>query len=403
MEYRRFGRTELKMPVFTCGGMRFQDSWKDLAAGQAISPTGQANLEATVHRAFKLGINHFETARGYGTSEYQLGRVLPALPRDRIIVQTKIGPKESEDAFLEQFETSLQNLQLDAVDLLGIHGINTHDLLENVLRSGTLSACRKLQDRGLVRHVGFSTHGPTDVILAAIQTDEFSYVNLHWYYFDQLNWPAVASASEHDMGVFIISPSEKGGKLFDPPAKLVRLCHPLSPIGFNDLFCLGHSQVHTLSVGASQPSEFDAHLAILPLISEAEVGLAPVIRRLEQATVDALGADWAATWAHGLPHSVDAPDDVPLYHIVRMYNMAKAFDMIEYGKMRYNLLGNGGHWFPGNKIDRIDWERLTRELRGYHYTDRLPDVLREAHAMFNAEDTKRISESEQGSRPEKGR
>ncbi len=380
------------MPVLTCGGMRFQQAWSDIQTGQQIDSQSQANLEATVHRAFELGINHFETARGYGTSEYQLGFVLPSLPRDQIIVQTKIGPQNSEKEFLDTFELSLKNLQLDYVDLLGIHGINTHDLLEKVLRQGTLSACRKLQDRGLVRHVGFSSHGPTDAILAAVQTDEFSYVNLHWYYFDQINWPAVLSASERDMGVFIISPSEKGGKLFDPPEKLVRLCSPLTPMGFNDLFCLGHAEVHTLSIGAARPGDFDAHVEILPLVDEAMTGLAPVMRRLEEATVEAMGADWAATWKHGLPITVEAPREIPLYHILRMYNMAKAFDMLDYGKMRYNLLGSGGHWFPGYKVLDVDWDLLKKQLQDYHFLDRLPDILQEAHAMFNAEDKKRLSE-----------
>src|SRR6267142_5497093 len=92
MKYRSFGRTKLSMPVISCGGMRYQHSWKDEDAG-GITAEGQANLEATIHRALELGINHIETARGYGTSELQLGRILPRLPRDKIIVQTKVSPK----------------------------------------------------------------------------------------------------------------------------------------------------------------------------------------------------------------------------------------------------------------------------------------------------------------------
>lgn len=57
MRYRRFGKTELMMPVFTCGGMRYQHSWSDLPASD-VPATGQANVEATIHRAFELGIHH---------------------------------------------------------------------------------------------------------------------------------------------------------------------------------------------------------------------------------------------------------------------------------------------------------------------------------------------------------
>src|SRR5512140_3642102 len=72
MKYRRFGRTELSMPVLSCGGMRYQHKWSDVEPNE-IPPDNQANLEAAVHRALELGINHIETARGYGTSEMQLG------------------------------------------------------------------------------------------------------------------------------------------------------------------------------------------------------------------------------------------------------------------------------------------------------------------------------------------
>ena len=92
MKYRRFGRTELAMPVISCGGMRYQYKWQDVPP-QDIPRANQENLEACIHRALELGINHIETARGYGTSEMQLGDVLPKLPRDKMIVQTKVAPQ----------------------------------------------------------------------------------------------------------------------------------------------------------------------------------------------------------------------------------------------------------------------------------------------------------------------
>jgi predicted aldo/keto reductase-like oxidoreductase len=71
--------------------MRFQQSWEDLPA-EKVEESVQRNLEATVLRSLELGINHIETARGYGTSEMQLGWLLPKLPREKMIVQTKVEP-----------------------------------------------------------------------------------------------------------------------------------------------------------------------------------------------------------------------------------------------------------------------------------------------------------------------
>jgi predicted aldo/keto reductase-like oxidoreductase len=161
MKYRRFGRSELQMPVFSCGGMRYQHKWGD-ATPEEIPQDAQENLAATIHRALELGINHIETARGYGSSEMQLGWVLPRLPRDKMIVQTKVNPGDGDPKiFLETFNKSMANLQLDYVDLLGLHGVNTVEILENVLRpGGCMDVVRNLQKEGRVRFVGFSTHGP---------------------------------------------------------------------------------------------------------------------------------------------------------------------------------------------------------------------------------------------------
>ena len=128
MQYRRFGRTELSMPVFSCGGMRYQYKWQDVPANE-IPPDSQQNLEATLRYSVECGINHIETARGYGSSEMQLGWILPSFPREKLIVQTKVVPKPNSQEFREEFEKSLAYLQLEYVDLLSLHGINTWEVL----------------------------------------------------------------------------------------------------------------------------------------------------------------------------------------------------------------------------------------------------------------------------------
>lgn len=163
MQYRRFGRTELQMSVFSCGGMRYQFKWQDVPAWQ-ITSDNQQNLEATIRRAIEVGINHIETARGYGTSEMQLGRILPTFPRDQLIVQTKINPSQNSKEFQHKFEQSLRNLKLDYVDLLALHGINNAETLHHSIRpGGCLEVAKKLRLAGKVRFIGFSTHGPTDI------------------------------------------------------------------------------------------------------------------------------------------------------------------------------------------------------------------------------------------------
>lgn len=394
MEYRRFGRTELQMPVFSCGGMRYQHSWKDVPAHE-IPRKNQENLEATIRRALQVGINHIETARGYGTSEVQLGRILPQFPRADLIVQTKVSPSPDPQDFRRTLEQSLDNLGLETVDLLGIHGINTPELLEDTLRpGGCLAVARSFQRQGRVRFIGFSTHASIEVIQRAIASDQFDYVNLHWYYINQDNWSAIAAATRHDMGVFIISPSDKGGHLYNPSQKLVDLCAPLSPMVFNNLFCLSQPQVHTLSIGAARPSDFDEHLKTLPYLSQATAVLPPIVARLEQAAIATLGADWLRTWQQGLPPPEKTPGQVNIPVILWLHNLLTAFDMEEYAQARYNLLGNGGHWFPGQSAREVPNLDLSAALARSPHRDRIPALLAEIHDRLQGKTLQRLSRSE---------
>ena len=394
MKYRRFGRTEIQMPVFSCGGMRYQHKWEDLKP-EEVPEYGQRNLEETILRSFELGINHVETARGYGSSEMQLGWILPRLPREKMIVQTKVAPFATAAEFEATFEKSMSYLKLDHVDLLTLHGINDAELLDWSLRKGgCLEAARKLQRDGRCKHVGFATHATTDIIVRAIETGEFDYVNLHWYFVNDFNWSAVEAATKQDLGVFIISPNDKGGMLYAPPAKLSAMCAPLTPMAFNDLYCLARPQVHTLSIGAARPTDFDAHMAALEHYDRASEIITPIEQRLRAEIVRVHGKEWAESWDRGLPNYVDVPGEMNVQEIVRLWHFAKALDLTDWAKMRYNLMGNAGHWFPGVNAANFDPKAIRVALGDYPFADRLPAMLSEAHAMLHGEQQKRLSESD---------
>jgi len=384
MKYRRFGRTGLQMPVFSCGGMRYQKTW---AADADIDEPNQANVDAVVRRALEMGINHFETARGYGTSEIQLGRALRDIPRETYLLQTKGTPKFTEAEFRAELHKSLFLLGVDHLDLFGIHGINNQTSYEQVFQRGCLEAALEFKRQGKLRFLGFSTHGPTDLIVKVIESGRFDYVNLHWYYINQTNWPAVEAAARRDMGVFIISPSDKGGKLYEPTARMSELCRPLTPMQFNDLFCLRRPQVHTLSIGAAKPSDFDEHVAVLDRLEDTgalDRAIDPIVRRLDDAMAAALGREWRDTWRVGLPEWADAPGEINVQTIVWLWNMVKAFDLVGYGKMRYELLGKGADWFPGQHAGKlvsgeIPRDRMREALGRHAAPDRVIEILTAAH------------------------
>ena len=388
---RRFGRTGLPMPVLTCGGMRFQHRWEE-EPPQPIPPDNQANLERLVVRALDLGIRHIETARGYGTSEAQLGPILQKLPRAAFILQTKVAPHASPDEFERVFRLSLAKLGLPWVDLLSLHGINDRETADWSLRpGGCLDRARDFQKAGLCRHVGFSTHGPADLVEELVAGNRFDYVNLHWYYIFQEHTRSLEAAQRNDMGVFIISPNDKGGMLYQPPELLKELTAPLSPMAFNTLFCLRRPEIHTLSIGAARPEDFDEHVGALAKLPEAGSLLPPVEERLKARWEKALPGKWRDSWEKGLPHWTQSPGQTNLREILRLHNLVMAYDLVEYGKMRYNLLGQGGHWFPGQSMGNLTADGLRPAL--CHCADPEETLRRlfSARDLFSGEKRQRLS------------
>jgi hypothetical protein len=122
--------------------------------------------------------------------------------------------------------------------------------------------------------------------------------------------------------------------------------------------------------------------------------VAPIAARLRAEMERTLGADWCNRWAEGLPEYIDVPGHINILEILRLWTYAKSLDLVSWGKMRYNLLGQADHWFPGETAADFEDGKLRSVLAKSAFRDKIPAVLREAHAMLFDKPKARLSQGD---------
>ena len=372
MEYRRFGKTNKMVSVIALGGMRYKHT--NAEPRDLIPPDSLSQCRDTVEMALKQGINLIETAWGYGKSEHLYGKVLNEelkIPRKSYFLMTKGNAKTAAE-MRKMVHLQLSALQTDYLDFYAWHGINTMDLLHiSCAKGGPVEELLKMKEEGVIGHVGFSTHAPLNVNLKAIETDLFDFVNLHYYYFFQRNKAAVELAAKKDMGVFIISPNDKGGQLFRPSQKLMELTAPLHPIQWNARFCLGNSAIHTLTFGLSATSHFEPLNGIFPAPAPMSPPDQIILEKMDFQKSAVAFADFDPYCMENDPSGLNIPE------ILRFRLLWKGYDMKEFGLYRYNMFQEKDHWFPGNfpteeNLKKIDLSRCPKDFP-------LLELIRETH------------------------
>lgn len=372
MQYRRFGKTEKLLSTITLGGMRFKGA--NAEPRHKIPNETLEDCLNTVQLAMNAGINHIETARGYLKSETVYGKVLNEelkIPRNSYHLMTK-GNALTAGEMRRMAENQLNDLKTDYFDFYGWHGINNEELLQQSCKTrGPVEELLRMKEEGMIGHIGFSTHAPLQTIINAVETNLFEFVNLHYYYFDQRNLPAVKAAQTRDMGVFIISPNDKGGQLFKAPKKVRDTTAPLSPIQWNARFCLQNSAIHTLSFGITEKEHFDEMRSIFPF----SVPWTEVEQKIK-LKLDSFTTNDPYAFYDGFDLQND-PSGINIPAILRLRKLWKCYDMTDYGKYRYRIFENKGHWFPGliafdSNINKIDFSKVPENIP-------LRKMLKETH------------------------
>lgn len=138
--------------------------------GEYWGPHSQEAANEAVRYAVDHGYGFFDTAESYndGASEKCLGRAIQGIPREKMIVATKISPCHAGPDVLErQCEASLRRLQTDYIDVYMLHWPVTARAIRHFTTAETgvpdvmdaFGALERLKQRGKIRHIGVSNFG----------------------------------------------------------------------------------------------------------------------------------------------------------------------------------------------------------------------------------------------------
>jgi aryl-alcohol dehydrogenase-like predicted oxidoreductase len=141
-------------------GRTGHESSRTIFGAAALGSVTQAEADHALEIALEFGVNHIDTAAGYGDSELRLAPWL-AHHRDGVFLATKTGKRDRAGA-REEIRRSLDRLDVDHLDLLQLHCLVDVIEWETALREGgALEAAVEARDEGLVSFIGVTGHGVT--------------------------------------------------------------------------------------------------------------------------------------------------------------------------------------------------------------------------------------------------
>ena len=199
MQYALLGKTGLMVSRVGFGGI----------------PIQQLEIEAAnkvIDKALELGINFIDSARGYNESEKLIGNALVG-KREKVHLASKSMSRDKA-SMLKDVESTLQNFKTDYIDLYQLHNISSLGELERVMKpDGALTALKELKEKGIVKHIGITSH-KLDIIEKALEMDDFETVQYPYSVVEQQAREIFAKAHEMGIGTIAMKPLA-GGSLDD--------------------------------------------------------------------------------------------------------------------------------------------------------------------------------------------
>ena len=133
-------------------------STRTLFGGAGLKECSQEDADRVLDLLLEHGVNHIDTAPGYGDSELRIGPWMEH-HRDKFFLATKTRERNYQTV-MEQIRQSLERLRVEQVDLLQLHNLVDPPEWHRAMKAGgALEAAVEAREQGLVRFIGVTGHG----------------------------------------------------------------------------------------------------------------------------------------------------------------------------------------------------------------------------------------------------
>ena len=171
-----------------------------------------------IRSAIDAGVNYVDTAFGYhnGQSEGLVGKALKDGYREKVLLADKmpIWLAKDEEHMKEMFQTQLERLDTDYIDMYLVHSVNKPNW-KRIKKLNLMPFLEEMKAAGKIKHIGFSFHDSYELFEEVLDSYPWEFCQIQLNYMDkdiQAGVKGLKLAAEKGLSVIIMEPL-KGGKL----------------------------------------------------------------------------------------------------------------------------------------------------------------------------------------------
>jgi len=322
MIYREIGKTGLKVSALSLGCMRLPENDLEMS-------------EMVVDKAIELGINYFETTRGYIGGKCQHLTALGLKKRSRgLIVSGKaaVGDDTTADSFRKEIDLQMDIFGVDYLEFFQIGWLSLDRMELVTKKNGALEALRKAQDEKIIGHIGFTGHDSPENFTKMIETGIFDSLTIPYNLANRSYTSTIKRAGELGVGVIAMCPVA-GGMLAAPTDKLKIFTDDQAATSSAAAlrYVLSNPDISTACSGMSNITQL---LENVDTVNNTDVLNAEEYARAEKVLDDfkVLGDRFCTKCGYCVP----CPEEIYIPGVFEIYNMLELYGNVEYAENMYN-------------------------------------------------------------------